>query len=104
MAVRPLLNGHNNNRHLTPEELENNIGGLAVTDAKLREIFDSYDVNRNGVLDFDEVKKYYLNQEHYGHVPTDSDVERFIRKYSNNPNGKVSFDEFAAMWLSFAQK
>ena len=104
MAVRPLLNGHNNNRHLTAEELDNNIGGLAVTDSKLREVFDMYDVNHNGFLDFDEVKKMYLAQEHYGHKPTDAEVERVVRRYSKNNDNKVTFEEFCALWLYIAQR
>ena len=101
---RPLINGHNNNRHLTSEELDNNIGGLAVTDNKLREIFDSYDVNHNGFLDLEEVKKLYKDQESFGLEPTNAEVESFIRRYAKSADNHVSFDEFCCLWLALAQR
>ena len=104
MPPRSLLAGHNNNRHLTEEELANNIGGLAVTDDKLREIFEQYDVNHNGFLDFSEVKKLYKDQESYGLEPTDAEVESFIRRYAKSADNHVSFDEFCCLWLALAQR
>eukprot|EP00672_Neobodo_designis_P023453 CAMPEP_0174828886 /NCGR_PEP_ID=MMETSP1114-20130205/1589_1 /TAXON_ID=312471 /ORGANISM="Neobodo designis, Strain CCAP 1951/1" /LENGTH=104 /DNA_ID=CAMNT_0016062615 /DNA_START=91 /DNA_END=405 /DNA_ORIENTATION=- len=104
MAVAPKLPGHNNNKHLTPDELENNIGGLAVTDNKLREIFEQYDVNHNGYLDFEEVKKLYKDQESFGLEPTDAEIESFIRKYAKSPDNHVNYDEFCCLWLALAQR
>lgn len=101
---RAYLPGHNNNRHLTPEELDNNIEGLPVTDHKLRELFDSYDVNHNGYLEFDEVKKFYRSFENYGLEPTDAEVERAIRVYAKSADNRVSFDEFCCLVLSLARR
>lgn len=101
---RSKIAGHNNNRHLTQDEVSNNIGGLAVTEDKLREIFESYDVNRNGYLDLNEVKKLYRDQESYGLEPTDAEAEAFIRKYAKSPDNQVTFDEFCCLWLALAQR
>lgn len=104
VLARSHISGHNNNRHLTPEEMENNIGGLAVTEAKLRELFESYDANQNGYLEFDEVKKLYKNQENFGLEPTDAEVERAIRCYAKSPDNHVSFEEFCCLMLALAQR
>ncbi len=101
---RSYLNNHDNCRHLTPEELENNVGGLAVTQDKLREIFNALDTNRNNLLEFNEVKKYYEKQDNYGLAWTDKQIEADIRKYTNRPDGKVTFDEFCCLVLHLAQR
>eukprot|EP01062_Namystynia_karyoxenos_P023883 TRINITY_DN19265_c0_g1_i1.p1 TRINITY_DN19265_c0_g1~~TRINITY_DN19265_c0_g1_i1.p1 ORF type:complete len:169 (+),score=64.53 TRINITY_DN19265_c0_g1_i1:73-507(+) len=107
MAMSALTNrcGHNCTRHLTPDELECNIGGLRITESKLRELFDQYDVDGSGFLERDEVKRLYKDQENFGIEPTDAEVEAIIRKYEQGrPDGKISFDEFAALFLNLAQR
>jgi Ca2+-binding EF-hand superfamily protein len=101
---RPLISGHNNNRHLATEELDNNIGGLPVTEPKLRELFDSLDVNRNGVLEFNEVKKLYKNFDNYGLEYTDAEIENHLRKVAKSTDNMVSFDEFCCIVLNLAQR
>jgi Ca2+-binding EF-hand superfamily protein len=101
---RSPIPGHNNNRHLSAEEMDNNIGGLAVSDHKLREIFDQYDENHNGFLEFNEVKKMVKAQEHFGLVPSDMEVETMMKKFVKSVDGKVRFDEFACLWLHIAQR
>jgi Ca2+-binding EF-hand superfamily protein len=97
------LPGHNNNRHLTNDELDNNIGQLAVTDSKLRELFEAFDANHNGFLDFSEVKKLVKAQEWYGLEPSDAQIDSMIRKYSKSADNHVTFEEFSCLWLAMAQ-
>ncbi|RNE98201.1 hypothetical protein TraAM80_08913 [Trypanosoma rangeli] len=101
---RSLITGHNNNRHLTIEELENNIGGLPITDQKLQELFDSLDTEHNGYLPIEEVKAFYRCLEHYGLDPTDAEVEAEVRKYSKSDDNYMTFDEFCCLMLNFAQR
>lgn len=101
---RSYLGNHDNLRHLTSEELENNVGGLAVTSDKLREIFDALDSNRNGFLEFNEVKKYYEKQDNFGLDWKDKQIEADMRKYATRPDGKVTFDEFCCLVLHLAQR
>ena len=101
---RPQIAGHNNNRHLTAEELESNIGGLPITEGKLRELFDQMDVNHNGYLEFNEVKKFYKVYENYGLEPTDKEVEDAIRRYAKSEDNIVTFDEFCCLVLNLAQR
>eukprot|EP01012_Entosiphon_sulcatum_P067772 TRINITY_DN97594_c0_g1_i1.p1 TRINITY_DN97594_c0_g1~~TRINITY_DN97594_c0_g1_i1.p1 ORF type:complete len:105 (-),score=31.53 TRINITY_DN97594_c0_g1_i1:120-434(-) len=90
-------------RHLGADELENNIGGLPVTDNKLRELFHSLDTNGNGFLDFQEMKEVYKSFDNYGLEYTDREIENHIMKYHSG-DGKVTFDEFACIVLSLAQR
>jgi Ca2+-binding EF-hand superfamily protein len=101
---KSVIPGHNNNRHLTGDELEHNIGDLPVTEPKIRELFDKLDVNGNGLLDFNEVKKFYKSFENYGLEPTDSEIEAQMRKYAKRPDGKLNFDEFTCIVLTLAQR
>ena len=101
---RSLIQGHNANRHLTSEELENNIGELPVTEPKVRELFDKLDVNGNNFLDFSEVKQFYKSFDNYGLMPSDAEIEAQIRKYAKRPDNKLSFDEFMCIVLSIAQR
>ena len=98
------VSGHNNNRHLAPEEIESNIGSLPVTEAALRELFNKYDVNKNGFLELNEVKQIYTSFENFGLEPTDKEVEGWIRKYAKSADNIVTFDEFCCLILSIAQR
>eukprot|EP00992_Anisonema_acinus_P013689 TRINITY_DN8876_c0_g1_i2.p1 TRINITY_DN8876_c0_g1~~TRINITY_DN8876_c0_g1_i2.p1 ORF type:complete len:107 (+),score=15.55 TRINITY_DN8876_c0_g1_i2:59-379(+) len=91
------------NRHLTAEELDCNIGGLPVTDNKLRELFHSLDSNGNGFLDFNEMKQVYMHMENYGLEPSEREVETHIMRYHNG-SGKVTFEEFSCIILAMAQR
>lgn len=101
---RTYIAGHNNNRHLTSEELANNIGGLVVTENRLRELFDSYDVNRNGRLEFNDMKKIYKSFENFGLEPSDKEVEESIRAFVKSDDNFVTFDEFSCIVLHLAQR
>eukprot|EP01065_Artemidia_motanka_P047373 TRINITY_DN7416_c0_g1_i1.p1 TRINITY_DN7416_c0_g1~~TRINITY_DN7416_c0_g1_i1.p1 ORF type:complete len:145 (+),score=55.34 TRINITY_DN7416_c0_g1_i1:74-508(+) len=97
--------GHNSNRHLTPDELECNIGGLRVTESRLRELFDHYDRDKSGLLERDEVRELYATQENFGVEYTDAEIDAQIAKHEvGRPDGKVSFEEFATLFLSLAQR
>eukprot|EP01060_Flectonema_neradi_P039127 TRINITY_DN8498_c0_g1_i1.p1 TRINITY_DN8498_c0_g1~~TRINITY_DN8498_c0_g1_i1.p1 ORF type:complete len:125 (+),score=23.74 TRINITY_DN8498_c0_g1_i1:57-377(+) len=98
------VKGHNNNRHLSPEEMENNIGGLPVTDNRLRELFNSFDADNTGFLEKDEVKQVYKEFDNYGVEYTDREIDSQIQKYAIRDDGKVDYDEFCCIILSIAQR
>lgn len=101
---KSVIPGHNNQRHLSNDELENNIGGLPVTEPKIRELFDSLDVNEDGALSFTEVKKFYTTFDNFGVVHSDREIEAQMKKYTTRADGKVGFDEFMCMILHIAQR
>lgn len=104
MQKRPALAGHNNKRHLSTEEIENNIGGLPVTDDRLRELFKSLDKNSNGMLSLDEVKTFYASVDHYGLSPSEQEIDETVRKYSHTKNNCLTYDEFCCLVLKMAQE
>jgi len=99
------LRGHNSNRHLSEEELGNNIGGLPVTEQRLREMFNTYDVDGSGFLEFAEVKDLYDKFDNFGVQYSEREIHEQIAKHTIGQNdGKVSFEEFCCIFLSIAQR
>eukprot|EP01065_Artemidia_motanka_P048328 TRINITY_DN7755_c0_g1_i3.p2 TRINITY_DN7755_c0_g1~~TRINITY_DN7755_c0_g1_i3.p2 ORF type:complete len:129 (+),score=17.66 TRINITY_DN7755_c0_g1_i3:180-566(+) len=117
----PHIPGHNSNRHLTASEIECNVGGLPVTDARLRKLFDRFDVDKSGFLEFNEVKNLYRHFDNFGveevwSAPAswlrergvmpkgtyDDYIESQIKKYAIRDDGKVDYDEFCCIILSVA--
>lgn len=100
---RSLIPGHNSNRHLTNDEIENNIGGLPVTDNRIQELFDNLDTEHTGVVGFEAVKQFYLGLEHYGLEPSDREAEELVQKYASTYSDALTYDEFSCLVLSLAQ-
>lgn len=101
--LRSVVPGHNNNRHLTYDEVENNIGGLPVTDNRLRDLFDSIDVDHSGTVSVDAVKTFFNGLEHFGVVFSEKDVEGKVRRYAATYEDALTYDEFACFVLRLAQ-
>ncbi|CCW69266.1 unnamed protein product [Phytomonas sp. Hart1] len=100
---KSLIPGHNNSRHLSSEELENNIGGLPVTENRIQEIFDALDVEHSGTVSIDVVKDFYTSLEHYGLELTEKEVDALVRKYANTKDDSLTYDEFACFILNLTQ-
>lgn len=100
---RSLIPGHNNNRHLAADEVENNIGGLPVTDNRIQELFDSLDTEHAGVLHVERVKEFYCSLEHYGVEQSDKEVDALVRKFMSTKDDYLTYDEFSCFVLSLAQ-
>ena len=80
--VNPFITGHNNNRHLSPEEMENNIGGLPITETRLKELFNTFDKDGSGFLEREEVKRLYKEFDNFGVSYSDREVDSQIAKYA----------------------
>ncbi|CBZ26215.1 conserved hypothetical protein [Leishmania mexicana MHOM/GT/2001/U1103] len=98
-----LIPGHNNNRHLTYEEVENNIGGLPVTDNRIQDLFDSLDVDHSGAVSVEVVKRFYMGLEHYGVDLSDKELDEMVRKHAATHEESLNYEEFACFVLSLAQ-
>ena len=97
------IKGHNNNRHLTVEEMEHNIGNIAVGDAALREIFEQTDTNNSGYIERPELAKLIKEKTaDFGLPASDSECDRMMSKYGGS-DGRLNFQEFSCVWLSLAQ-
>lgn len=100
---RSLIPGHNNNRHLANEEIENNIGGIPVTDNRIQDLFDTLDKDHTGTVSVEDAKAFYHSLEHYGLEPSNSDVDAAVRKFSTTKEDSLTYDEFSCFVLSLAQ-
>jgi Ca2+-binding EF-hand superfamily protein len=69
---------------------------MPKTEAEVREVvgalFDQYDYNKNGVLEFNEVK-CVLEACCKGRTWAPSDLERFFQGVDSNGDGKISKEE-----------
>eukprot|EP01065_Artemidia_motanka_P014743 TRINITY_DN18585_c0_g1_i1.p1 TRINITY_DN18585_c0_g1~~TRINITY_DN18585_c0_g1_i1.p1 ORF type:complete len:153 (+),score=60.95 TRINITY_DN18585_c0_g1_i1:54-512(+) len=95
---------HDNNRVLSPEELDENVGGTYVDEYQLQQLFDHYDKDGSGLLELDEVRLLYESFDNCGVEYTDEDLKREIGRYAIRNDGKVDFDEFCCIILSIAQR
>ncbi|KPI85683.1 hypothetical protein ABL78_5263 [Leptomonas seymouri] len=98
-----LIPGHNNKRHLSYDEVENNIGGLPVTDNRLQELFNSLDTEHTGAVSLDVVKGFFNNLEHFGVPFSDKEVDEMVRKHSATKDDSLLYDEFACFMLRITQ-
>lgn len=61
----------------------------------MRTIFDSFDKDKNGYLEKDEIKKV---SEELGKPLTPEELDKVMKMMDLNKDGKISFDEFYVWW------
>lgn len=62
---------------------------------RLREIFDRYDIDKNGNLDANEISLFFNDAT--GRQPTDNEIEYMIAEIDEDGDGRVSFDEMQVL-------
>eukprot|EP00998_Keelungia_sp_KM082_P008554 NODE_473_length_1897_cov_4.087571_g466_i0.p1 GENE.NODE_473_length_1897_cov_4.087571_g466_i0~~NODE_473_length_1897_cov_4.087571_g466_i0.p1 ORF type:complete len:598 (-),score=95.89 NODE_473_length_1897_cov_4.087571_g466_i0:39-1832(-) len=83
--------------------LQNNIGGLPLTEKQLRALFDHYDVDKNCSLSKREITAIYKSFDSYG-LDDGKQMSEIISKFDMMGDGTVSYDEFAILMLKLAQR
>ena len=63
----------------------------APTEAQLKEVFDTFDADKNGSIDATEIKAVC---ESLGLEANASEVEELIKQADEDGNGKIEFEEF----------
>lgn len=76
--------------------------GVCITDEQIKEQFEKLDVNGNGWLSRDELRKFYLSRDNYGVYESDDVIERTIEKFIKD--GRVTLPEFSVLMLKIAQR
>lgn len=82
----------------------NDVSGVLITEEQIRELWNHYDVNGDGHLDKNEVKRIYAGFDNFGLDEGDSAVDDIVDKYNMLGDGRVTYDEFAILMLKFARR
>jgi Ran GTPase-activating protein (RanGAP) involved in mRNA processing and transport len=83
-------------------KLENNIGGLLVSDDQLRREFNRLDVTGSGFLTSSDFKRVYRSMEHFGVERSEKEIDRVLRHYGGGID-QITFDIFCVVMLKLAQ-
>ena len=76
---------------------------------KVRELFESYDFNKNGVLEKEEFVQIFtkLLRDLGQNMPErrhEEVAEEAIQRFDMNENGKIEFDEFCNVMRFFVEE
>eukprot|EP01065_Artemidia_motanka_P033631 TRINITY_DN4064_c0_g1_i1.p1 TRINITY_DN4064_c0_g1~~TRINITY_DN4064_c0_g1_i1.p1 ORF type:complete len:258 (+),score=89.30 TRINITY_DN4064_c0_g1_i1:126-899(+) len=82
----------------------NDVSGVLVTEQQIRSLWSMYDVDGNGFLDKEEVKRIYSSFDTFGVADGDRRVDNVLSKYNVMGDGKVSYEEFAILILDIARR
>ena len=67
--------------------------------------FEEVDTNKNGSLDFNEIKSILVNFSQRSGLlpPTNDDVEQVYKQLDLDKNGKIDFNEFKLFFRKFLE-
>ncbi len=68
-----------------------------------KKAFDSYDNNKNGLLDLDEIYnilKSFAKQNNFPN-PTKKECEEVFKSLDLNKDGKINYDEFKVFFIKY---
>eukprot|EP01062_Namystynia_karyoxenos_P073171 TRINITY_DN7000_c0_g1_i1.p1 TRINITY_DN7000_c0_g1~~TRINITY_DN7000_c0_g1_i1.p1 ORF type:complete len:302 (+),score=110.26 TRINITY_DN7000_c0_g1_i1:96-908(+) len=82
----------------------NDVSGVLITEEQIRQLWAHYDVDGNGYLSKDEVKRIYQGFDSFGVEDGDKRVDTVLSKYNMMGDGKVTYDEFAILMLDIARR
>jgi hypothetical protein len=84
--------------------LDSNIGGLLVTERRLRQAFQELDVDGLGYLDKEEFKQLYTTFDNFGVDMTPEEIDDVLTKFKTEDDGKLTFEEFSLLMCRVAQR
>jgi len=88
--------------------LENNLGGLLVTERQLRQAFHELDVEGRGWIEGREFAQLFQTFENFGIPLKLTEVNKYLEKYRRrNPTlseDRITFEEFSLLMLSVVQR
>ena len=78
----------------------------AKIDKALRDYFYSVDKNKNGILEYKEIKKILIKfaEDTDTVSETDDEIKKAFDQLDSNKDGKISFDEFKALFEIYLKR
>lgn len=72
--------------------------GKTFSDSDLKHLFDEFDSNKSGYLEFTELKNLFIQS---GENPSNDRLNKLIKTYDSNGNGRIEFKEFLKMYNDY---
>ena len=78
----------------------------AKVDKALHDYFSAVDKNKNGVLEYKEIKKILIkfSEDTDTVIETDDEIKKAFIQLDTNKDGKISLDEFKALFQIYLNK
>ena len=78
----------------------------AKVDKALHDYFSAVDKNKNGVLEYKEIKKILIkfSEDTDTVIETDDEIKKAFIQLDTNKDGKISLDEFKALFQIYINK
>ena len=78
----------------------------AKIDKALHDYFSSVDKNKNGVLEYKEIKKILIkfSEDTDTVIETDDEIKKAFDQLDTNKDGKISFDEFKTLFEIYLKR
>ena len=78
----------------------------AKVDKALQDYFSAVDKNKNGVLEYKEIKKILIkfSEDTDTVIETDDEIKKAFIQLDTNKDGKISLDEFKALFQIYINK
>ena len=68
------------------------------SDSDLKHLFDEFDSNKSGYLEFTELKNLFIQS---GENPSNDRLNKLIKTFDSNGNGRIEFKEFLKMYNDY---
>lgn len=88
------------------EEIKKLLSDPEAFEKAAKKGYNDVDVNKNGLIDFEEVEAILCNFAKANNIPkpTKSAVEEVFKSLDKDSSGKVDFEEFKVFFRSFLEK
>jgi|EP00670_Eutreptiella_braarudii_P005961 Ca2+-binding EF-hand superfamily protein len=83
---------------------EAKVYGEVLSEEELRETFDRFDANKNGVMERDEFLAWYKDERHHFGMEVEEEVEQIYKKHNLGESDTISYEKWCVIMLGLARQ